>query len=250
MTIKLLVADDSLTIQKVISLAFSDEDVAIEMVSNVYAAVNSARVFMPDIVLADVSVPGGGGYEVCERIKKDPELADIPVIVTVGAFESFDEEEASRVKCNGQLSKPFDTTELIAMVHSLVEQRTESEKEEALLENPATSLLPAQTTKPANIAIGDSRVLDSFLGKDRILDLFDAETLALSETLLDQKTDKTETGPTPAPNDTNSEDFITTVVERIVQQMSSDVIREVAWEVVPELSEILIRRVIEEHNKS
>ena len=45
-------------------------------------------------------------------IKEDPELANIPVVLLVGTFEPFDEIEASRVKCDAYLTKPFDTSEL------------------------------------------------------------------------------------------------------------------------------------------
>jgi CheY-like chemotaxis protein len=254
MTIKLLVADDSATIQKVVSLAFSDEDVIIETVSSGYAAMNSARIFKPDVVLADVLMPGGSGYEVCERIKQDPELAGTPVILMVGAFESFDEVEASRVKCDGHLTKPFDTSELIQMVHSLVENKTVLHKSEDTVESAVGPVLPhapsMQNMKGSIVGFADPRVLNSFLGSDRILELFEPETLALAQTMLVQKTENAVTDLLAQPKDQYSENFFNLVVDRVVQQMSQDVIREVAWEVVPELSEILLRRFIEEHRKA
>ena len=120
MTLKLLVADDSVTIQKIINLAFNAEDAVVESVSSGDAAMDAVRVFKPDVILADVFMPGCNGYEVCERIKRDPELQNIPVILLVGTFEPFDEPEASRVRCDAHLSKPFDTSELIETVRSLV----------------------------------------------------------------------------------------------------------------------------------
>lgn len=116
---KLLVADDSVTIQKVISLAFAGEDVVIESVANGDQAIHKAKEIKPDIVLADVFMPGRNGYEVCARIKEDPELSKIPVVLLVGTFEPFDETEASRAKCDAYLTKPFDTSELLQVVHSL-----------------------------------------------------------------------------------------------------------------------------------
>lgn len=252
MAIKLLVADDSATIQKVVSLAFSEEDVIIETVSSGYAAMNSARIFKPDIVLAAVSLPGGNGYEVCERIKQDPEFARTPVILLVGAFESLDEAEASRVKSDGRLAKPVDASELVQMVHSLVAKRPELNSDYASAEAATITVSPIalseQKIKGSIVGFMEPRVLNSFIGSDRILDLFDPETMALANATLGQNPDRAETAPLPVLKEAPSEDFINLVVDRVMRQMSQDVIREVAWEVVPELSEVLLRRYIEEHH--
>jgi CheY-like chemotaxis protein len=246
MAIKLLVADDSATIQKVVNLAFSDEDVIIETVSSGHAAIDSAPIFRPDIVLADVCMPGCSGYEVCSHIKQDPELKGTPVILLVGAFESFDEEEAVRVKCDGRLTKPLDASELVQMVHSLAGQRSIARNDESCVELAHS----AQNFKGSIVKAVESRVMNSFLGSDRILDLFDAQTAALAAATRLDKTALAESDPMPVTKDAPSEDFINLIVDRVVRQMSRDVIREVAWEVVPELSEDILRRFIEEHQEN
>jgi CheY-like chemotaxis protein len=244
MTIKLLVADDSVTMQKVVRLAFGDEDVEIESVLSGDASMDSVHAFKPDIVLADVIMPGCSGYELCERIKDDPELSDTPVILLVGTFEPFDEAEASRVRCDGHLTKPFDTSELINKVLSLAKGKE------------------SMPTVKTSVSLGEtriySRVQKSFLGSERILDVFDPEIFALAEASLRQGDPANEIisevvsgiAATPALKDFPSEEFVNSVADKVVRQMSPDIIREVAWEVVPELSEILIRRVIEEQRKS
>ena len=65
----MLVADDSLTIRKVIGMVFSSEDVQITSVDNGVDAIAKARELKADLVLADVTMPGKSGYEVCEAIK-------------------------------------------------------------------------------------------------------------------------------------------------------------------------------------
>jgi CheY-like chemotaxis protein len=252
MSIKLLLADDSVTVQKLVSLAFSDENVEIESVLNGDAAMDSIRVFKPDIVLADVVMPGCNGYELCKRIKNDPTFGDIPVILLVGTFEPFDETEANSVKCDGHLTKPFDTSELIQTVQSLV--RKKPSKGDASL-NPA--IVTGRTIGLTDKSQINSRVWNSFLGSERILDLFDPEILARAELSPKQDAAANESIVKTAPFDTQqltikdfpSEEFINSVADRVVRQMSPDIIREVAWEVVPELSELLIRRVIEEQRK-
>jgi CheY-like chemotaxis protein len=254
MSIKLLLADDSVTVQKLVSLAFSDENVEIESVLNGDAAMDSIRALKPDIVLADVVMPGCNGYELCERIKNDPTIADIPVILLSGTFEPFDETEANRVKCDGHLTKPFDTSELIQKVQSLAREKTKPSQGDSLV-NPA--IVTGKMIGLADKSQVSSHVWNSFVGAERILDLFDPEILALAQLSPKQGNAANEIIVTSAPADTQlptakdfpSEEFINSVADRVVRQMSPDIIREVAWEVVPEISEVLIRRVIEEQHK-
>ncbi|PYP99947.1 MAG: response regulator, partial [Acidobacteria bacterium] len=105
---KILLADDSITIQKVIELTFSDEDFEVVTVSNGRLAVEKVQEVRPDLVLCDIIMPEKDGYEVCDFIKKNPATAQIPVLLLTGAFEPFDQERASRVGCDGFLAKPFE----------------------------------------------------------------------------------------------------------------------------------------------
>ena len=70
----LLLADDSVTIQKVVAISFASEDLTITTVDNGDDAVTRARELLPDVILADVVMPGKSGYEVCEAVKADPAL--------------------------------------------------------------------------------------------------------------------------------------------------------------------------------
>jgi CheY-like chemotaxis protein len=125
---KLLLADDSITIQKVVDLTFADEGVSVVCVSNGREAIERLEEFMPDVVLADVFMPQASGYEVCEYIKQKDTLKHIPVMLLVGSFEPFDEEEARRVGANETLTKPFQSIRrLIDKVGQLVGNRPPEE---------------------------------------------------------------------------------------------------------------------------
>jgi len=89
----LLLADDSLTIQRVIELTFADEDVQVVAASDGDQAIAIIDRSAPDIVLADVGMPGRNGYEVARYIKQTPRLAHIPVILLTGAFEPIDQAQ-------------------------------------------------------------------------------------------------------------------------------------------------------------
>lgn len=106
---KLLLADDSVTIQKVIDLTFTDEGIEVTTVGNGEQAISKLEEIQPDIVLADIFMPGRSGYEVCEHIKRDERFRHIPVMLLVGSFEPFDEAEARRVGADDYLTKPFQS---------------------------------------------------------------------------------------------------------------------------------------------
>lgn len=117
----ILVADDNSNIQKMVSLVFKEKGIRVVAVGNGEAACRKVPEVRPDVVLADVFMPVRNGYEVCEFVKQDPQFAETPVILLVGAFDPLDEKEAQRVGANGVLKKPFVPPEpLVAMVNSLL----------------------------------------------------------------------------------------------------------------------------------
>jgi len=125
---KLLLADDSITIQKVVDLTFADEGVTVLTVNNGREAIEKLSEFAPDVVLADVFMPQLSGYQVCEHIKQNDQLKHIPVMLLVGSFEPFDEAEARRVGANDTLTKPFQSIRsLIDKVGALVSGRAEEQ---------------------------------------------------------------------------------------------------------------------------
>lgn len=117
---KILLADDSLTIQKVVELTFSDSDYELVCVSNGQKALDRVRDDRPDLILADVVMPEKNGYEVCEMIKGDPATARIPVVLLSGTFEPFDRARAERIGADAIVPKPFDSQQLLAQVEALL----------------------------------------------------------------------------------------------------------------------------------
>lgn len=117
---KLLLADDSITIQKVVELVLAEEDFEIKSVSNGEDALNLLEGFRPDVVLADIEMPKLNGYQLCDKIKKNPSTAHIPVILLAGAFEPIDEELAAQIGADDSVIKPFESQELISKVNSVL----------------------------------------------------------------------------------------------------------------------------------
>jgi CheY-like chemotaxis protein len=115
---RILLADDSVTIQKVIELTFMDEDFEVRAVSNGDEALALLPEVKPDFVIADVHMPGANGYEVCRKSKQL--RISVPVLLLVGTFEPFDENEARAAGADSFLKKPFDSQELLQRVQELL----------------------------------------------------------------------------------------------------------------------------------
>ena len=116
----LLLADDSITIQRVIELTFADEDIRVVAVSDGHEAIARIEETPPDIVLADVEMPGTDGYEVARHIRATPKLAHIPVLLLTGAFEPVDQAKVADAGCQGVLTKPFEPQLVIQRVRELL----------------------------------------------------------------------------------------------------------------------------------
>lgn len=118
---KLLLADDSVTIRKVVEMTFAEENIEVFTANDGESAMLKFVETQPDIVLAHIGLPDTNGYQICEMIKQDETTRHIPVLLLVGSFEPFDEAEAARVMADGHLTKPFASVrDLVAHVRDLL----------------------------------------------------------------------------------------------------------------------------------
>jgi len=160
MSKKILLADDSVTIQKVVSLIFANEDYDLVTVGNGDETLTRVRELKPDLVIADIAMPGRNGYKVCEAIKKDPLFKHIPVLLLAGTFEPLDENEATRVGADDHIVKPFESQELLDKVRNLLE-RPAAYPEEA----PFEAEIP---TPPAEWPPVDIWEVGDFIGTEEV----------------------------------------------------------------------------------
>ena len=118
----LLLADDSVTIQRVIELTFANEDVRVVSVGDGRRAVEWCEGETPDVILADVNVPQVDGYALAEFVKQSPRLRHVPVLLLAGAFEPIDQERVRVAGADGVLVKPFEPQQLVSRVRELLER--------------------------------------------------------------------------------------------------------------------------------
>ena len=121
MSIKILLADDSITIQKVVGIIFGGDEYSLTVVDNGKAAVEKARELNPDVLLIDALMPGMSGYEVCEAVRATPSISTKPILLLTGSFEPFDEDKAKSCGADDFLAKPFESQQIVAKVRALIE---------------------------------------------------------------------------------------------------------------------------------
>src|SRR4029077_10692766 len=91
-------------------------------VSNGAAAVKKIAEQKPDIIILDVYMPGYSGLEVCEKVRGSLDTLKTPVLLTVGKMEPYKPEDANRVKADGVIIKPFEASDLLAIVKKFEER--------------------------------------------------------------------------------------------------------------------------------
>ncbi|MDP2319185.1 MAG: response regulator [Acidobacteriota bacterium] len=116
----LLLADDSITTQRVVALTFADEAFRVVTVSDGQQALDAMAAGRPDIVLAGTTLPRTNGYELSERMRGSETLRDIPVLLLSGAFETVDAAKLATCGARGVIEKPLEPTAVISRVRELL----------------------------------------------------------------------------------------------------------------------------------
>ena len=158
MPTKILIADDSTTIQKVFERTFPLDEFTLSFANNGEEALTKARTENPQLIIADINMPAKNGFEVCEVAKNDPALKAIPILLLIGILDDFDEEESRRVGADGFIIKPFEANAAIGKVREALTKagttqppvepggQTEEivELADIVAETPATPVPPSQ----------------------------------------------------------------------------------------------------------
>jgi len=172
---KLLLADDSITIRKVVELTFAEEGVDVFAVGDGESAMKKFIEVQPDIVLVDVNMPDPDGYQICEMIKQDESTKNIPVLLLVGSFEPFDTTEAERVGADGFMTKPFQSvrelvgkvTELLGNENGIPPQPVETADIQNLFESSFAETYRASDGGTTDTFLGDAGMDDDLIEASR-----------------------------------------------------------------------------------
>jgi CheY-like chemotaxis protein len=118
---RILLADDSPHAQRMGERILREEGFEVVTVTDGDTAMVRLADVNPDLIVADVYLPGKSGYEICRAVKTDPRFRFTRVVLTAGALEPIDEEEARRVQADAVLKKPFEASAVVETIRTLIE---------------------------------------------------------------------------------------------------------------------------------
>lgn len=160
MTTRLLLIDDSRTIQRVVRLAFHNSDLSLHFASNLMEAISGTESHKPDIVLADASLPGAKAPHSYMELKK--RWVNVPFIILVGSYDSVDREDFVRVGLDCFLNKPFDARDLIELVDRFISKNKLKAVEDQTIADdyagPSANSSDKSSSKRNSSAIGSNPV--------------------------------------------------------------------------------------------
>lgn len=173
MALRVLLADESVTIKKVFQLALQDYGVEVLSVHVGVDVIPVATKFKPDIVFADVLLQKKNGYEVCAELKAHAELGHAPVILIWSGFMELDEAKFKACGADGHLEKPFDTEGLRQIVQKFVPKTGSQELSEYLAfptlpefdepkKSPAPAAAPPEMPEPTSVGPAPSEPSSSW----------------------------------------------------------------------------------------
>ena len=117
---ELLIADANVTAHDEFEKIFEGMDAQLIFAENGEDALLKIKLYKPDMVIADVTMPNKDGFELCKIVKTNPELKQIPFVLLAGIFEDIDQSEREKAGADGVVTKPLKTDEILALVHNLL----------------------------------------------------------------------------------------------------------------------------------
>src|SRR3972149_561421 len=112
----ILVIDDDRVALELLRIVLSQEGYQVDVAFDGFQGLKIARSQRPDLILLDLMLPGIDGFEVCSRLRQDPNTANIPVLIVSAKTQDTDRQAGTKVGANGYLAKPYRSNELLEQV--------------------------------------------------------------------------------------------------------------------------------------
>lgn len=254
-TKRILVADDSLTIQKVIRLALSNEGYEIHAVADGNEVIQQVSLFRPDIVLVDVSLPGKTAFEIKRELNEQEDFKTIRFILMSSAFEKVDEAQVQAVQFHGRLTKPFDPAFLRQVLIDVLEQVPNTSENKPFLPPPPLEELqdlwsseeaeihspppppPPLSTQPPPFPSAETDIRELTESTIKISGLENNEQWNISEPLI---------SPPPPPQvSTRVSDAEQTISHSsLTEKEMESIVRELTQKILPDIAERIVKQEI------
>ena len=220
---KILVADKSVTIQKIVAMAFEHEDTVVEGVSKGKDALDRMQAFNPDILLADIDLQDFTGFELSKKIKGDPKFSSTKILLLASDFEDFNKNLFDSSGADDLISKPFKSEDIIKKVDDLLLEKSPDSIGETINLTPVDLDVSAESTETTiELSLGDMVAKED-------------STINLSSAELDESIDHTPVEEEHKNNEEGTLDVMINDVESLKKLIapSDDCYDELSEEVAP-----------------
>jgi len=119
---RVLIADDEPNIVTSLEFLMEQAGMEVRVARDGQEAIDLAESFRPDLILLDVMMPVLNGYEVCQRLKSDPKLRHVRVLILSAKGRDVEVAKGRELGADGYITKPFSTRELVSKVRALLDQ--------------------------------------------------------------------------------------------------------------------------------
>ena len=117
---RILVVDDEPHIARLVKNILSSEKYDVDEVNTAVGAIDKIREKRYDLVILDIMMPNMNGYELCEKLREEPDTYNLPVIFLTAKHAVSDKIEAIHVGADDYITKPFNPDELVMKVNTLI----------------------------------------------------------------------------------------------------------------------------------
>lgn len=129
---RILIADDEPFNRELLEAYLAEGDYELEYAADGQETLDKTASFNPDLILLDVMMPKLSGFEVCEKLKKDPQTSSVMILMVTALSDLGDVERAVAVGCDDFLTKPINQLELLIRVENLLKLRSVTSELERL----------------------------------------------------------------------------------------------------------------------
>lgn len=240
---RILLVDDSATVQQLIKLAVADEGIEVAVAASLSGAEDQLRAGTPQLVLVDVSLPDGDGYMLCRQVKSNPLTAGVPVLLLASARDPLDEQRAREAGADGALSKPFQSiSALIETVKDLLAGRSpnaSSDSSRAALEDAVLEVAD-RYSKP------ESKPFFDTVASGAALAVEPEPVLELDEIVIPSPFLEPQPHAPASSQPQISESVIEEIAERVTRRLEERLGREIIDRAVPEVVRLAVTMIAEE----
>ena len=116
----ILIVEDEESLLKLESILLSSKGYKVTGVRDGLAALSEIEKCRPDLILLDIMMPGIDGFEVCRRIKGNPDTRDIPIVMLTAKKSAADQARGTEVGADAYITKPFKSLRIIDVISGLL----------------------------------------------------------------------------------------------------------------------------------